>query len=61
LPINKPKTALVVRIFNQQSKISNQKCFYRARLMQISPVDVCTFSIGPPPFSLPSAVSVFGP
>ena len=27
----------------------------------MSPVEVCTFSVGPPPFSLPSAVSVFGP
>ena len=29
--------------------------------MQMSPVEVCTFTTGPPPFSLPSAVSVFGP
>ena len=27
----------------------------------MSPLDVRTFSMGPPPFSLPSAVSVFGP
>ena len=28
------------------------------RLIQISPFDVCTFTMGPPPFSEPSAVSV---
>jgi len=36
-------------------------CYCFARLKQMSPVVVLTFSTGPPPFSLPSAWRVLGP